>query len=180
MPDTYGQGDFNYAFVDNWLKMPDGMRLLECPGVAVDGGDRVFILTRGEHPIMVFDKDGNYERSFGEGHFSENRTHGLYYSAADDSLLVADDGIHTIQKFSVTGEKLMEIGEKNHPAPRWSGQPFNRPTSAAIRPSNGDIYVSDGYGNSHSRLYRRGRLQVLLGRAGHRRQTVHPTPQHRI
>ena len=42
------------------------MRLLECPGVAVDGNDRVFILTRGEHPIMVFDKDGNFERSFGQ------------------------------------------------------------------------------------------------------------------
>ena len=153
MPEVYGQGDFQYTFVEDWLKLPEGMRLLECPGVAVDGNDRVFILTRGEHPIMVFDKDGNFERSFGQGHFSENRTHGLYYSAADDTLLAADDGIHTIQKFSVTGEKLMEIGEKNHPAPRWSGQPFNRPTSAAIRPSNGDIYISDGYGNSRIHVY---------------------------
>ena len=74
MPEVYGQGDFQYTFVEDWLKLPDGMRLLECPGVAVDGDDRVFILTRGEHPIMVFDKDGNFERSFGQGHFSENRT----------------------------------------------------------------------------------------------------------
>ena len=156
MADKYGEGNFQYTFVDDWLKLPDGYKLLECPGVAVDGEDRVFILTRGEHPIMVFDRDGNFIRSFGEGLFSDNRTHGLYYSAADDSLLAADDGIHTIQKFSSTGEKLMEIGERNHPAPRWSGQPFNRPTSAAIRPSNGDIYISDGYGNSKIHVYSGG------------------------
>ena len=68
-----------------------------------DSEDRVFILTRGEHPIMVFDKDGNFLRSFGEGLFS-NRTHGLYI-AHDDSILAADDGIHTIQKFTRTGRR---------------------------------------------------------------------------
>ena len=142
MPGTYGEGDFQYNFVADWSKLPEGVNLHECPGVACDSQDRVFVLTRGEHPIMVFDREGNYLRSFGEGLFS-NRTHGLYI-AHDDSILAADDGIHTIQKFSPTGEKLMEIGERNHPAPKWSGQPFNRPTSAAIRPANGDIYISDG------------------------------------
>mgnify|MGYP002526548184 FL=1 len=47
----------------------------------------------------------------------------------------------------------MEIGERNNPKPRWSGEPFNRPTSAAIHPGNGDIYVSDGYGNSRIHVY---------------------------
>jgi DNA-binding beta-propeller fold protein YncE len=152
MADVFGTGDFLYNHVPNWEKLPDGMAFKECPGVAVDSQDNVYVLTRGEHPIIVFDKDGNYLRTFGEGHFSDNRTHGLYI-AHDDSLLVADDGIHTIQKFSSTGEKLMEIGEKNHPAPAWSGQAFNRPTSAAIMPSNGDVYVSDGYGNSRIHVY---------------------------
>ena len=152
MAETFGEGDFQYQFVDNWMKLPQNMKLLECPGVAVDGEDRVFVLTRGEHPIIVFDKDGNFVRSFGEGLFS-NRTHGLYYSPYDETLLAADDGIHTIQKFSPDGEKMMEIGERNHPAPRWSGQPFNRPTSAAIRPGNGDVYISDGYGNSRIHVY---------------------------
>jgi DNA-binding beta-propeller fold protein YncE len=152
MADVFGTGEFLYSHVPNWEKLPDGMAFKECPGVAVDSQDNVFVLTRGEHPIIVFDKDGNYLRTFGEGHFSENRTHGLYIGH-DDSLLVADDGIHTIQKFSSTGEKLMEIGERNHPAPKWSGQPFNRPTSAAIMPSNGDVYVSDGYGNSRIHVY---------------------------
>ena len=82
---------------------------------------------------MVFDRDGNYMRSFGEGLFSDNRTHGLYIDH-DDSLLAADDGIHTIQKFSSNGEKVWELGERNNPAPRWSGEPFNRPTSRRHQP----------------------------------------------
>lgn len=151
MSDVYGSGEFLYEHVAGWGKLPRGMRFLECPGVAVDSKDNVYVLTRGEHPIVVFDREGKFLRSFGEGLFS-NRTHGLYV-AHDDSLLVADDGIHTIQKFKPTGEKIMEIGQRNQPAPRWSAQPFNRPTSAAIMPSNGDIYVSDGYGNSRIHVY---------------------------
>ena len=151
MPETYGEGNFLYRYVDNWAKLPDGVRFLECPGVAVDSRDNVYVLTRGEHPIMVLDREGNFIRTFGEGLFS-NRTHGLFI-AHDDSLLCADDGIHTIQKFNPEGNKLMEIGERNQPAPIWGGQPFNRPTSAAIMPSNGDVYISDGYGNSRIHVY---------------------------
>ena len=152
MPEVYGVGDFRYEFVEDWAKLPDGVNFQECPGVAVDSSDNVFVLTRGRQPIMVFDRDGNYMRSFGEGLFSDNRTHGLYIGH-DDSLLAADDGIHTIQKFSSNGEKVWELGERNNPAPRWSGEPFNRPTSAATNPANGDIYVSDGYGNSRVHVY---------------------------
>jgi DNA-binding beta-propeller fold protein YncE len=152
MAETYGTGEFSFNYADSWAKLPNGMTLLECPGVAVDSNDNIFVLTRGEHPIWVFDKEGNLLRTFGEGLFSENRTHGLYI-AHDDSLLVADDGLHTIQKFSADGTKLMEIGERNKPKTKWGGEPFNRPTSAAIMPSNGDIYISDGYGNARIHVF---------------------------
>ena len=148
---TLGTGNLIFEPIEDWDKLPDGWSFLECPGVAVDSQDNVYVLTRGEHPIIVFDRAGNFLRSFGEGFFS-NRTHGLYI-AYDDSVLVADDGIHTVQKFSPKGEKLLEIGQRNQPAPVWSGQPFNRPTSAAIMPSNNDVYISDGYGNSRIHVY---------------------------
>ena len=77
MPDTFGEGEFIYRHVANWEKMPDGMSFKECPGVAVDSQDNVYVLTRGEHPIIVFDREGNYILTFGEGQFSANRTHGL-------------------------------------------------------------------------------------------------------
>ena len=152
MAETYGSGEFQYAFEEGWAKLPTGITFKECPGVAVDSRDNIHVLTRGDHPIIVLDREGNYIRSYGEGLFSADRTHGLFI-AHDDSVLVADDGIHTIQKFNSEGDKLMEIGQRNQPAPIWSGQPFNRPTSAAIMPSNGDVYISDGYGNSRIHVY---------------------------
>ena len=151
MAEVFGYTGFEYEYVPDWAKLPDGYSLHECPGVAVDSQDNVFLLTRGEHPLMQFDKDGNFIKSFGEGYFSK-RTHGLYI-AHDDSLLVADDGIHTIQQFSADGERIAELGDRDNPSPKWSGEPFNRPTSAAIRPSNGDWYVSDGYGNARIHVY---------------------------
>ena len=152
MADVYGSGDFQYTFEEGWAKLPSGMTFKECPGVAVDSRDNIHVLTRGEHPIIVLDREGNYIRSYGEGLFSADRTHGLFI-AHDDSVLVADDALHTIQKFNSEGDKLMEIGERNQPKPIWGGEPFNRPTSAAIMPSNGDVYVSDGYGNSRIHVF---------------------------
>ena len=148
---TLGSGTMLFQPVEAWEKLPDGWSFLECAGVAVDSQDNVYVLTRGEHPIIVFDRDGNFLRSFGEGLFSD-RTHGLYI-AHDDSVLAADDGLHTVQKFNSKGERLLEIGERNRPSQKWGGQPFNRPTSAAIMPGNGDVYISDGYGNSRIHVY---------------------------
>jgi hypothetical protein len=110
MRGVYGIGDFRYEYVEGWGTLPAGVTFRECPGVAVDAQDNVYVLTRGQHPIMVFDREGNYLRSFGQGYFSD-RTHGLYI-AHDSSLLVADDGIHTIQKFTTDGDQLLEIGTR--------------------------------------------------------------------
>ena len=151
MPDIFGSGEFQYEYVEGWAKLPEGWTFRECPGVAVDSQDNVYVFTRGEHPIIVFDRDGNFLRSFGDGMFTA-RAHGLYM-AHDDTMLAVDDGIHTIQKLNTQGEKLMQLGERDKPSPAWGGQPFNRPTSAAIMPGNGDIYVSDGYGNSRVHVY---------------------------
>ena len=154
MAQTFGNDAFRFEYVTDWPQLPEGMSLRECPGVAVDSQDNVYLLTRGEHPVVAFDREGNYLRSFGQGMFS-HRTHGLYV-AHDDTLLIADDGIHTIQRFAPEGGKIMQLGQRDHASPRWSGQPFNKPTSAAIMPSNGDIYVSDGYGNSRIHVFTEG------------------------
>ena len=54
-----GQGDFRYEPIVDWVKLPDGVNLVETPGVAVNSRDEVFALTRNvDHPVMVFDRDG--------------------------------------------------------------------------------------------------------------------------
>lgn len=147
-----GSGNFTYDALDTWEKLPEGIKLIECPGVAVDSADRVYVLTRNvEHPVMVFDREGEFLTSFGQGHFS-NRTHGAF-AGPDDSLYFTDDGTHTISKFTVDGELLMTLGVRGKPSKMWGGEPFNKPTHAAASPNTGHIFVSDGYGNSRVHKY---------------------------
>ena len=149
---TMGDGDYKYEALAKWEELPDGVNLIECPGAAVNSKDEVHVLTRNtDYPLMVFDSSGAFLRSFGKGTFSE-RTHGIFIGR-DDSVYCADDGTHTITKFSAGGELLMTLGKPGEPAEQWSGEPFNRPTHAAVSPSTGDIFVSDGYGNSRIHKY---------------------------
>ena len=76
MADVYGSGGFLYKYVDGWDKLPEGWSFRDCPSVGVDSQDNVYVITRGEHPIIVFDREGNFLRSFGDGLFSQ-WTHGL-------------------------------------------------------------------------------------------------------
>ena len=142
-----GEGAFRYEALLQWEQLPDGVSLVDVPGVAIDRDDNVYLLTRDpNYPVLVFSPDGAFLRSFGQGTFS-NRAHGIL-CAPDGSLYCADDGSHTITRWSRDGELLATIGRPNRPAPAWGGRPFNRPTHAAVSPRSGNVYITDGYGNS--------------------------------
>jgi DNA-binding beta-propeller fold protein YncE len=142
-----GSGAFHYEATNAWDQLPADVTVLDAPGVAVGAEDVVYLLTRTvEHPVIVLTAEGEFERSFGAGTFSE-RAHGILVGP-DGSLWCADDGTHTITHWSTAGELLGTIGSPNEPAEAWSGHPFNRPTHAAISAKTGAIYISDGYGNS--------------------------------
>jgi DNA-binding beta-propeller fold protein YncE len=65
---------------------------------------------------------------------------------------LTDDGDSTVRHCTLDGKVLLEIGIPNKPAPYMSGIPFNRCTHTALSPS-GDLYISDGYGNSRVHKY---------------------------
>ena len=66
-----------YSVVEGWEQLPKGFVHKDVAGVAVDQEDRVYLICRGDHPIIIYDRDGNFKRSWGEGEFSY-RTHGIY------------------------------------------------------------------------------------------------------
>jgi len=66
-----------YKVVDGWEHLPKGFAHRDVAGVAVDQEDRVFLICRGENPIIVYDRQGNFLRTWGKGDFSM-RTHGIY------------------------------------------------------------------------------------------------------
>lgn len=141
-----GSGAWTYRMVNHWAQLPDGWQLGDVAGVAIDHRDNVYVFSRGvEHPLMVFDSEGRFLRSWGEGGLF-TRPHAVAYGA-DDCIYCTDDGNHTVRKFTTEGKLLLEIGIPNQPARRFSGEPFHRCTHTALSPQ-GEIFVSDGYGNA--------------------------------
>jgi hypothetical protein len=144
MPVTLGSGEHRYRVVENWAKLPDGWNLTDVAAVGVDSKDRIYVFNRGEHPMVVLNRDGSFIKNWGEGLFK--RAHGLHIDS-DDNLYCTDDGDHTVRKCSADGKVLLTIGIPDKPAPYMSGEPFHRCTHTALSPK-GEIYVSDGYGNA--------------------------------
>src|SRR6266436_4031641 len=163
MAEIVGSGEFKYRIVEDWAQLPDGWSFKEVAAVGVDSKDNVYAFSRGEHPIMVFDRDGNFLRSWGEGQYP--RAHGVHMGP-DDSIYLTDDGGHFVRKCSLDGKVLLEIGVPGKPAPYMSGEPFHRCTHTALSPK-GEIYVSDGYGNAKVHKYSPdGKLLMSWGEPG--------------
>ena len=156
----YGAGRHQYERVDGWAKLPEGESFIDIGGISIDSQDRLYIFNRSPHPMMVFDSDGNFLKSWGEEQFS--RAHGSCIGP-DGSIYCTDDMDHTVRKFSYDGDVLMVLGTKDTPSDTGyrdvseiferissiskGGPPFNRPTGVALS-STGAIYISDGYANA--------------------------------
>ena len=145
-----GTAAYTYEVAEGWGKLPDGWSFREAAAVGTDSNDNVYVFNRGEHPMIVFDREGNFLRSWGEGVFP--RAHGVTMGP-DDTIFCTDDGDHTVRKCKLDGTVLFTLGISGKPAPFMSGDPFNRCTHVAIDPTNGDFYVSDGYGNARVHKY---------------------------
>ena len=56
-----------YEVREGWEQMPEGWSFTEVVGVGVDSSDRVYVFCRGDHPLIVFDKEGKFLNAWGEG-----------------------------------------------------------------------------------------------------------------
>lgn len=156
-------GPFRYEVVEGWAKIPAEIELHDVAAVAVDRRDRVYLFTRGEHPMIVLDREGNVLSTWGHGTFK--RPHGLFI-APDDTIYCTDDGDHSVRQCTLEGKVLLQIGVPGQPAPFMGGLPFHRCTHTALSPS-GEIYVSDGYGNACVHKYAPdGKYLKTWGRSG--------------
>lgn len=102
----------------------------------------------GERPITIWDKDGRFISSWGEGTFSDV-PHGIYIGP-NDNVWVVDRSYHIATEYTPGGEPIRTLGTKLSPSPTWEGKfvhsvPFNMPANIAIAP-NGDLFAADGYG----------------------------------
>jgi len=159
-----GNGEYRYQVVGNWGELPPGYTYGDSAAVCVDSKDNVYVFTRGSHPVIVFDRNGKFLRSWGED-IGVTNAHGAAVGP-DDMLYLTDDFGHAVRKCTTDGKVVLTIGTPKKSAPAFSGEPFNRCTHTALSPQ-GDIYVSDGYANARVHKYSPdGKLLFSWGEPG--------------
>src|SRR5215469_12591549 len=174
MTDTIiGTGSYRYRFQRDWAKPPrwwnfgetnqPGPPRTSVKGATAANGD-AYVLSRSAHPVMVFDPEGNFITSWGEGEFS-SFVHGLTMDRAG-KIWIADSGLHTVTEHRPDGTLLRTLGMRSAAAPTLYGKPFNMPTGTAFT-ANGDVFVSDGYGNRRVHCFSpEGELKHSWGEPG--------------
>lgn len=145
---TFGSGKYTYEFIPDWGKLPAGWEWGWIPAVACDSQDRVFVYSRSEHPLVLFDRSGNYLDSWGEDFLED--AHGLFIDD-QDNLFCVERNTHCVRKLDKQGNLLMTLGTPGMPGVK-DGDPFNLPTDLAVAP-DGSLYISDGYGNARVHKY---------------------------
>jgi DNA-binding beta-propeller fold protein YncE len=159
-------GRERYEVVDGFFQRPKGWTFVEVADVGIDRDDNVYVFCRGNHPVMIFDKEGRFLDAWGEmSHHFFIFPHGLSVGI-DGFIYTADSRDHTVRRWTSEGRLVLTLGSTNQNAPAFSGTPFNRPTHATVA-SNGDIYVSDGYGNARIHCFDpQGNLKFSWGAQG--------------
>ena len=147
--------------VGDWENRPEACSYTEFADVAVGEGDRVLGLTREPGRVLVFEADGKFVRSFGEGILGP-RPHGITI-AADGRAFVVDEPNQAVRIFAADGPLAGTVGSPGEPSDTGADDslggpalartiaraagPFHNPTKVAFAP-DGSFYVSDGYGNA--------------------------------
>ena len=169
---TVGAGEYTYTLVQDWAKLPAGQSFGTVSAVATDSQDRVYVFQRAEPPVVIFDREGIYLSSWGNGNFVS--PHGLYI--AGDIVYLTDREGSVAMKYTLDGKPLQIIGthgvysdtgteETGTVVPRAAG-PFNYVTEMVPAPS-GELYISDGYRNARvHRFSAAGELIASWGQPG--------------
>lgn len=157
---NFGYDSHRYRRIRSWGQVPNGWKFGKISAAAVDSQDRVYLGQRTDKPLVVLDRDGKLITTWGHGIISE--AHGIFIDR-EDRVYVVDREAHQVLKFSAEGRLLLALGSRGQPA---RDAPFNFPTDACIS-QGGEIYVSDGYGNSRVHKFsNEGSLLLSWGTAG--------------
>ncbi|RIK41937.1 MAG: hypothetical protein DCC55_10415 [Chloroflexi bacterium] len=124
-------------------------------GVAVDQSGNIYVADTWNGRIQVFDREGNFLRKWGYFNTTNGELgdplalfgpRGLAVDL-DGNLLVADTGNKRILRYSPVGELIQQVGGGG-----VIGGRFEEPTSVAVSPVDGSVFVADAWNRRIQRL----------------------------
>ena len=135
------------------------------------------VKSRASPPVIEFDRAGNVVNAWGDPALNTvpqgtlavgtnmvlpNGIHGCFVDY-QDNVWIGGNGDGVVQKYTHDGHFLLQIGIKGEcdwpangnrcgnsgadPSANQSKTRLNQPADIAVDPSNGDVYIADGYGN---------------------------------
>jgi sugar lactone lactonase YvrE len=128
--------------------------------VEVDSKGRVYILHRGEPPLLQFDKNGKYLKGWGEGTFKV--AHGLRVDK-DDNIWTTDNALHVVRKFSPDGKLLLTLGEEGKGG---DDQKHFRSPDDLVFNGAGEMYIADAGNGRIVQLKKDGTFIRQWGKKG--------------
>jgi hypothetical protein len=170
--------EIHWESVPNFLKMPPNLFLGEGIGVASNSKGHIFVYTRSQATrLFEFDQNGNYLREIGPGLYGFVFAHAVRVDP-QDNIWAVDEGSNMVIKFNPEGRVLMTLGRRPEPVDAIAGAPvapnpanpgkyiFDRPTDVGWD-AEGNIFVTDGYGNSRIVKYdKNGKFITQAGSKG--------------
>jgi DNA-binding beta-propeller fold protein YncE len=123
-------------------KPPGGDWNAAMSSVALGPDGNVWTFNRGKIPVQVYSQDGKLVKYWGGDGVFKN-PHSIRFDSAGN-LWIVDTGTSTVRRFSLDGRVLQTIGTPNEPGNDQTH--MNQPNDVAVA-ANGDLYISDGYGN---------------------------------
>jgi DNA-binding beta-propeller fold protein YncE len=143
-----------------FLEFPSSVEVGAMSSVAVDAKDRIYVLHRGQPPLVAFDADRKFVRAWGEGLFKV--PHGLRIDR-DGNIWTTDNGNHVLRKFSPEGEFLATLGVEGKGT---GGKEGFRAPDDLVFDSHGNIYVADSGNARIAKLDPEGKFLAQWGTKG--------------
>jgi len=154
-PVILGHHSHHYRVVPNWGVLDAGKNPVnDCHEMVQDAKGRIILLTNEtKNNIIVYDKSGKLLETWGH---SYPGGHGLTLAneGGEQFLFICDPERHQVIKTDLKGRELLKIDYPRETG-RYAYPTEFKPTETAINPTNGDIYVADGYGLNYVTQYDR-------------------------
>lgn len=140
-------------------------------GLAIDQHDHIYVFNRGVKPVMVFNTDGKMIAAGADQEINGKKINKDWQHSGgvdwDGNIYIIERDAHRIVKLNATMDKfLLQLGVTNEKG--TDATHLNLPSGIAIL-HNGNMIVTDGYGNNRVLLFdKTGKLlkQVAKGAGG--------------